>query len=61
MDEEFEAGLVAVAAPVRDFAGRIVAALNVSGPKFRFGKRLRSVGPDVLAVADDVSAALGAR
>ena len=31
-DEEMEPGLVAAAAPVRDAHGRIVAALNVSGP-----------------------------
>ena len=30
-DEELEPGLAAVAAPVRRFDGRIVAALNVSG------------------------------
>ena len=35
-DEELEPGLVAVAAPVRRFDGRIVAAVNVSGPSFRF-------------------------
>lgn len=61
VDDELEAGLVAVAAPVRDFGGRIVAALDVSGPKFRFGAHLRSAGPEVAAVADDLSAALGAR
>ncbi len=43
-DEELEIGLVAVAAPVRDACGRIVAALNVSGPKFRLGARLDEVG-----------------
>ena len=34
--EEFEPGLVAAAAPVRDSTGRIVAAVNVSAPAFRF-------------------------
>ena len=34
-DEEFEAGLIAVAAPVRDASGAIVAAFNVSAPSFR--------------------------
>jgi DNA-binding IclR family transcriptional regulator len=43
-DEELEVGLVAVAAPVRDARGRIVAAINVSGPKFRLGDRLDEVG-----------------
>jgi len=59
VDEEFEAGLVAVAAPVRDFSGRIVAALNVSAPKFRFAKQLPRAGKQVKAAADELSAALG--
>ncbi len=33
--EEFEVGLNAVAAPVRDADGDVVAALSVSGPSFR--------------------------
>ena len=59
VDEEFEEGLVAVAAPVRDFGGRIVAALNVSAPKFRFGRKLPRAGKQVKAAADELSAALG--
>lgn len=58
-DEEFEPGLVAVAAPVRDFRGAIVAALNVSAPKFRFARRIDEAGATVLAAADELSAALG--
>lgn len=59
VDEEFEAGLVGVAAPVRDFRGRIVAALNVSAPKFRFAKKLPRAGKQVKAAADELSASLG--
>ncbi len=59
VDEEFEPGLVAVAAPVRDFRGRIVAALNVSAPKFRLGHRLEAAGREVKAAADDLSRLLG--
>jgi DNA-binding IclR family transcriptional regulator len=59
VDEEFEPGLVAVGAPVRDFRGRIVAAVNVSAPKFRFGARLEQAGEEVRRVADDLSRALG--
>lgn len=58
-DEEFEPGLVAVAAPVRDFQGRIVAAVNVSAPSFRFAPRLDEAGAQVRTVADDLSRALG--
>ena len=59
VDEEFEAGLVGVAAPVRDFRGRIVAALNVSAPKFRFAQKLPRAGKRVKAAADELSASLG--
>ena len=59
VDEEFEAGLVAVAAPIRDFSGRIVAALNVSAPKFRFAKELPRAGKQVKAAADELAASLG--
>jgi DNA-binding IclR family transcriptional regulator len=34
--EEFEEGLAALAAPVRDTDGRVMAAVNVFGPTFRF-------------------------
>jgi IclR family transcriptional regulator, KDG regulon repressor len=54
--DEFEAGLLGVAAPVRDFRGRIVAALNVSAPAFRLGPRLDDAGPAIRAAADDLSA-----
>jgi IclR family KDG regulon transcriptional repressor len=59
VDDEFEPGLVGAAAPVRDFRGRIVAALNVSAPKFRLGRRLDAAGREIRAAADDLSARLG--
>ena len=59
VDEEFEAGLVGVAAPVRDFRGRIVAALNVSAPKFRLGPRLDEAGKAIRAAADELSSEVG--
>ncbi len=43
------------AAPVRDFRGQIVAALNVSGPTFRLGERLEAAGPSVRRAADELS------
>jgi DNA-binding IclR family transcriptional regulator len=57
--DEFEAGLVAAAAPVRDFRGRTVAALNISAPKFRLGRTLSAAGREVKAAADHLSQALG--
>ncbi len=59
-DEESESGLVAAAAPVRDFTGGVVAAVNVSGPKFRLGERLHQAGELVRAAAEQISANLGA-
>lgn len=61
VEEEFEPGLVGVAAPVRDIYGRICSAVNVSGPKFRFdgSNRLQAVGYAIKEVADDLSLLLG--
>jgi IclR family KDG regulon transcriptional repressor len=59
VDGEFEPGLVGAAAPVRDFRGRIVAALNVSGPKFRLGETLEAAGVEVRRAADELSKDLG--
>ena len=58
--EEFEPGLVAAAAPVRDSAGRVAAAVNVSAPAFRFAARLDEAAAAVVAAADELSAELGA-
>ena len=58
-EEESEVDLVAVAAPVRDFRGGVVAALNVSGPQFRLGVRLERAGAAVAGAAAGLSAALG--
>src|SRR3954471_15259154 len=58
--EEYEAGLNAVAAPVRDADGSVIAALSVSGPSFRMGaedfpRLSRRVAPG----ADELSRRLG--
>lgn len=59
VDEEWEAGLVGAAAPVRDHNGAIVGALNLSAPKFRFAERLAGAGERVRTVAVELSHALG--
>lgn len=59
VDEESEPGLTAVGAPVRDGVGRIVAAVNISAPKFRLGTRLVATGETVAAAAADLSERLG--
>ncbi|SDQ69685.1 IclR family transcriptional regulator [Thermostaphylospora chromogena] len=48
---EFNKDLSGAAAPIRDFSGRIIAALNVSAPSFRLGGRLSSVGQQVASAA----------
>ncbi len=58
-DEEFEAGLLAVSAPVRDATGRIVAALNISAPKFRLASRVDAACTSVAAAAAELSQQLG--
>lgn len=60
VDEEFEPGLIAVAAPVRGMRGRIVASVNVSAPRFRFATRVEEAGPVIKRVADALSERLGA-
>jgi IclR family transcriptional regulator, KDG regulon repressor len=59
--EEFEPGLVAAAAPIRDAAGYVVAALNVSAPRFRFDNRLEASAPRVVEAAGTLAAAIGGR
>jgi IclR family KDG regulon transcriptional repressor len=59
VDEEFEFGLVGAAAPVRDFKGQLIAALNVSAPKFRLGGQLEDAGREVKKAAYELSALLG--
>jgi DNA-binding IclR family transcriptional regulator len=58
--EEYEAGLSAVAAPVRDAEGRVVAAVSVSGPSFRLAaETIARIAPSVVAAADELSRRLG--
>jgi DNA-binding IclR family transcriptional regulator len=58
--EEYELGLNALAAPVRDHDGRVVAAVSVSGPSYRFGPEVFDrVAPRLLQAADEISRRLG--
>jgi IclR family KDG regulon transcriptional repressor len=61
VDEEFEPGLIGIAAPVFDFDGRVIAALNLSAPKFRAGKTLAAAGPRLVEVTTELSSLLGYR
>jgi DNA-binding IclR family transcriptional regulator len=59
-NEEFEIGLVALAAPVRATDGVVLGALSVSGPTARIPPgRLAAVGEALVSEARKVSALLG--
>lgn len=58
--EELEVGLNAVAAPVRDHTGRVVAALSVSGPAYRLEQgRFEVIAEMTVAAAAAISRRLG--
>ncbi|MFL0241568.1 IclR family transcriptional regulator [Mycobacterium sp. SMC-17] len=60
--EELEPGLNAVAAPIRDHLGGVIAALSVSGPAYRLTvERVQEIAPAVVWAADDVSRRMGYR
>lgn len=59
-DQEQAEGMRGVAAPIFDSAARVVAALAVAGPAFRFGlSDATRLGPAVRAAADGVTEAIG--
>lgn len=58
--EELELGLNAVAAPIRDRHGDVVAAVSVSGPSYRLGRdRLVEVTGSVVTAAAEIDHRLG--
>lgn len=59
-DEEYSLGIRCVAAPVRDFSGKVVAALGLSAPTWRMDDaRLAETAALLRRQAAQVSAALG--
>jgi DNA-binding IclR family transcriptional regulator len=57
---EFEAGIASVAAPLRDAAGRVVAAINLSAPVAEAPEaQQRTVRDAVLQAAATISGSLG--
>jgi IclR family KDG regulon transcriptional repressor len=59
-DEESESGLRAIAAPVRNHSGTIIAALGVAAPVQRMSKKvMQACVPSVMDTANAVSARLG--
>jgi IclR family transcriptional regulator, KDG regulon repressor len=60
-DEESEVGLRAIAAPVRNHNGMVIAALGVAAPVQRMNKKvMQTTVPTVIAIAQAVSTRLGA-
>ena len=58
--EEYEIGLNAVAAPIRNSKGSVVAALSVSGPAYRLlPENFETVAQAVIRTASQISAELG--
>jgi len=59
-DEEHEDGIRCIAAPIKDHAGRVVAAISVSGPTFRVTReKVDTIGQLVRDAACRLSAASG--
>jgi IclR family KDG regulon transcriptional repressor len=59
-DEESEIGLRAIASPVRNHTGAVIAAVGVAAPVQRMNKKaMQTCVPDVLATATAISARLG--
>jgi DNA-binding IclR family transcriptional regulator len=59
VDGEFEPDLIGVAVPVRDSRRSIIAALNVSAPRYRFVDRVTEAAQELLKVSAKLSSALG--
>jgi DNA-binding IclR family transcriptional regulator len=59
-DEEFIAGVLCIASPIRDESGDVVGAISISGPKVRFTKDVAlSFSNDLVRAAANVSKAFG--
>jgi DNA-binding IclR family transcriptional regulator len=58
--EELEAGLNAVAVPIRGAGGSVVAAVSASGPSYRLGaESFPEIAEKLQAAADEISSQLG--
>jgi IclR family transcriptional regulator, KDG regulon repressor len=61
-DEENELGLRSIAAPIRDWEGRVVAAISIIGPTARINKqKLAELAPIIKDYALRISQAMGVR
>lgn len=61
-DEEIEAGIRCISAPVLDATDRVVAAISISGPATRVApNRFQIIGKTVMKAAEELSAHVGHR
>ena len=59
-DEENEEGIRCIAAPIRDYSGKVVAALSTSGASDLFTyERIESLKEDVMDTGRKISARMG--
>jgi IclR family KDG regulon transcriptional repressor len=57
---EFRNEVVGMAAPIRDHAGRAIAAIGISGPAYRLGPAVvKRIAPSVVAAAAEISRRMG--
>lgn len=59
-DRIFDAEVIGIAAPIRDVYGRIIAALNISGPAGRIEPHIFRIANHVMKAANSLSVAAGA-
>jgi DNA-binding IclR family transcriptional regulator len=59
-NEEIEEGLRCVAAPIRDYSGKVIAAISIAGPSMRMSlKKLEEMAQSVMDAAMEISRAIG--
>lgn len=61
-DEECELGARCIAAPLRDYSGKVIAALSISGPIVRMSpQKIETLSGTLLGVVDRIEKHLGFR
>lgn len=61
-DEEITENTRCIGAPVRDYGGRVIAAISIAGPSFRVTKdKIPELAAYVMEAADDISRRAGYR
>ena len=58
--EENEEDIQCIAAPIRDYSGRVIAAVSISGPSYRFNvQKQTQISFDVIKCGQEISMRLG--